>query len=210
MRKRLLAILLSICLLVGVFSSTVLAAGSDETEYTKTLYVDADGQADGTGTPENPFSSLQEAVAAADTSGQTLIYVMSDLTLNSIVGIWEKHVTIASDPVSMEANNGQAFTISRGDPFQTSRDSARGTYNPAMIEVGGTTGQGVVASLRLENIVLDDRGKAQGGTGTEQKSYYIQAAWKYRFWRPHHRIQRAHLQHGYCPGRHDRYVQRNR
>ena len=90
MKKRLLASLLSICLLVGLFPSTALAAGTDETEYTKTLYVDADGQADGTGTPENPFPSLQEAVAAADTNGQTLIYVMSDISLTSIVGIWEK------------------------------------------------------------------------------------------------------------------------
>ena len=176
MKKRLLASLLSICLLVGLFPLTVLAAGTDKAEYAKILYVDANGQADGTGTTEDPFQSLETAVAAADPNGRTLIYLMSDIGLNSIVSIWEKDVTIASDPVSMKANNGQAFTISRGDHFQTSSDLARGMYNPAMIEVGGTTGQGVVAYLRLENIVLDDQGKAQGGTDAEEKSYYIQAA----------------------------------
>lgn len=176
MKKRLLASLLSICLLVGLVPSAALAAGTDKAEYTKVLYVDADGQADGTGTSENPFLSLQEAVAAADANGQTLIYVTSDIILTSMVSIWEKNITIASDPAAMEANNGQPFTISRGDQFQTTRDPARGTYNPAMIEVGGTAGQGVVAYLRLENIVLDDQGKAQGGTDAEQKSYYIQAA----------------------------------
>lgn len=172
MKKRLVVSLLTICLLVGLFPSAAVAAGIDETAYTKILYVDATGPADGTGTPENPFQSLQEAVEAADTDGQTLIYVMSDIVLTSMVGIWEKQVTIASDPASMETNNGQAFTISRGDDFLTSRDPARDAYNPAMIEVGGATGQGVVARLRLENIVLDDKGKGQGGTN----AYYIQAA----------------------------------
>ncbi len=176
MKKRLLASLLSICLLVGLVPSAALAAGTDEADYAKILYVDADGQADGTGTSENPFLSLQEAVAAADANGQTLIYVTSDIILTSMVSIWEKNITIASDPAATEANNGQPFTISRGDQFQTTRDPARGTYNPAMIEVGGTAGQGVVAYLRLENIVLDDQGKAQGGTDAEQKSYYIQVA----------------------------------
>lgn len=171
MKKRLLASLLSICLLVGLFPSTASAAWTGETG--KILYVDADGQADGTGTSDHPFQSLQKAAAAADNNGQTLIYLMSDIALTSVVSIWEKNITIASDPVSMQANNGQAFTISRGDSFQTSRDAARGAYNPAMIEVGGTTGQGVVANLRLENVVLDDQGKAQGGANRE---YFIQAA----------------------------------
>jgi hypothetical protein len=176
MKKRLLASLMSLCLLVGLFPSTVLAVGTGETEYAKTLYVDADGQADGTGTREAPFLTLEEAVGAAAVNGQTMIYVMSDIILTSMIGIWEKDVIIASDPVAMEEHNRQAFTISRGDNFQTSRDSARSGYNPAMIEVGGTTGQGVVAYLRLENIVLDDQGKAQGGTGIENKTYFIQAA----------------------------------
>ena len=125
------------------------------------------------GTRENPYASLAKAVDEAPANKKTLIYVMSDITLTSIVGVWEKDITIASEPAAMEKNGGAVFTISRGDSFATSSDSARSTYNPAMIEVGGTTGQGVVARLRLENIVLDDGGIAQGGTSN---TYFIQAA----------------------------------
>lgn len=166
MKKRVWIALLVICLLVGLLATTALAAGMDETEYDKILYVNVSAGENGNGTKAAPFNTLEDAVGSA--SGKTLIYVMSDITLTSKVGIWEKNVTIASEPAA-----GQAFTISRGDSFNTAYDPARGYYNPAMIEVGGTTDQGVVAYLRLENIILDDRGIAQGGDDGE---YFIQAA----------------------------------
>lgn len=170
MKKRVWIALLVICLLVGLLATTALAAGMDETEYDKILYVNVSAGENGNGTKAAPFDTLEDAVGSA--SGKTLIYVMSDITLTSKVGIWEKNVTIASEPDAMVAN-GKAFTISRGANFNTASDTARLGYNPAMIEVGGATGQGVVAYLRLENIVLDDGGIAQGG---ETNQYFIQAA----------------------------------
>lgn len=143
-------------------------------EPAKTVYVSEAGNDEtGDGSQKAPYASLAAAVTNAPANKKTLIYVMSDITLTSIVGVWEKDITIASEPAAMEKNGGAVFTISRGDSFATSSDSARSTYNPAMIEVGGTTGQGVVARLRLENIVLNDKGIAQGGTSN---TYFIQAA----------------------------------
>ena len=124
------------------------------------VYVSKDGSDDGDGTKETPYATLAKAVTAAG-SGDT-IYVMSDLEMDKMAWVWEKELTITSygtDPV----------TISRGDDFQTNSDLARQEYNPAMIEVGGKTGeQGTVSSLTLTNIVLDDMGIYEG-------EYFVQA-----------------------------------
>ena len=174
MKKRLLAAFLSLVMAISLLPGTAWAAEPDETQYDAVFYVNADATVSGDGKADSPYKTLAAAVTAAPANKKTLIYVMSDITLTSIVGVWEKDITIASEPAAMEKNGGAVFTISRGDSFATSSDSARSTYNPAMIEVGGTTGQGVVARLRLENIVLDDRGIAQGGTSNN--TYFIQAA----------------------------------
>ena len=51
--------------------------------------------------------------------------------------------------------------------LRSSKDSARSTYNPALIEVDSTVGPNT-ASLKLSNIILDDGGKHEG-------SYFVQA-----------------------------------
>ena len=115
------------------------------------IFVSATGSDSNSGeTEEEPVATLAKAVGIAE-SGDT-IYLLSDLTLNEMVSVWHKHLII----------NGNGFTITRGENFNTNSDPARESYNPAMIEVGGQTGQGTVASLRLENIILDDVFQKEG------------------------------------------------
>ena len=82
-------------------------------------------------------------------------------------GHYNKGLTIMSDekgPHTITRVGG--FTEIKGevDPedeeFETMADNYRSHYNPAMIEVGGSSSES--ASLRLENIILDDAGKTEG------------------------------------------------
>ena len=76
------------------------------------------------------------------------------------------------------------YTVTRGSPFTTQSDPARSTYNPAMVEVQTTGGEG--AGLTLTNIIFDDAGKKEGavfaqavsddGTGTVHNTDYVQDA----------------------------------
>lgn len=102
------------------------------------------------------YASLAEAVEAANgmTEKDITIELLSDITATACARIVDKNIIITSvDPEN-------PVTITRGDEFATIQDTARSTYNPAMIEVTTPNGQG--ASLRLENIVLDDAGKYEG------------------------------------------------
>lgn len=93
------------------------------------VYVSADGSDDNSGTREQPYATLAKAVDAAE-DGDT-VYVMSDLTMTESARFWNKHLTIASD--------GGTFTVTRSSEFEPTSDLARGTYNGAMIEVGGSS-----------------------------------------------------------------------
>ncbi len=123
------------------------------------VYVSAEGSDDtGEGTREKPVATLAKAVNVAK-SGAT-IYVMSDLTMTECARFYGKHLTITS-------GEGGPYTLTRGDDFAEQQDSARSTYNPALIEVDSTVGPNT-ASLKLSNIILDDGGKHEG-------SYFVQA-----------------------------------
>ena len=157
MRKKVLSTLLSLCLLIGLLP-TALAA--DNAIYVKanedTSYV-------GNGTLENPFTTLAEAVLAAD--DRATIYVMSDLTMTKCARYYGKHLTIIGQPGENDADG--VITVTRGDGFETIDDDRRSWYNPAMIEVGGKKDENdnpitQSASLRLENITFDDDGKKMG------------------------------------------------
>ena len=132
------------------------------------VYVSESGNDEaGNGTHDNPYATLAKAVDAAQ-DGAT-IYVMSDLTMNACARYYGKDLTITS-------GEGGPYTLTRGNNFTQQQDSARSTYNPAMIEVCSTSGPGT-ASLTLTNIILDDAGK-QGGdnpNSTEDPNYFIQA-----------------------------------
>ena len=118
----------------------------------ETIYVANTGSDDGEGTVNSPYASLKKAVEAA-ADGATII-VKDNITVNELARIVDKDITITS------ADPENPVTITRGDNFKQAQDNARSTYNPAMIEVTTPSSQG--ASLRLENIVLDDAGKHEG------------------------------------------------
>ena len=134
------------------------------------VYVsNAGNDTNGEGTQSNPYATLAKAVTAA-VDGAT-IYVMSDLTMTESARFWNKHLTITS------FDKEHPVTLTRGQPFAPTQDSARRGYNGALIEVGGTTFN-QESSLTLENIILDDAGLRGGDTSTEEEDdvYFIQAA----------------------------------
>ena len=128
---------------------------------TNVYYVRKDGNDTNDGSLEAPFATLGYAVRIA-ASGST-IFVLSDLEVDKIIYIWNKDITIKSE-------EGKRYTLKRSEEFNPNSD-ARGSYNPAMIEVGGTPGS-MLSTLRLEDIILDDANRKEG-------EYFIQAASTY-------------------------------
>lgn len=171
-RLSILCIAVLLCALLPVLAGATSPGDLPETVDPNAVYVRADGRDDGAGSQEDPYATLAKAVEMAD-DGDT-IYVMSDLVSNTVARVWDRSLTIASEPQAMTENNGEAFVISRADNFNQTMDSARSSYNPAMIEVGGETSNDIVASLLLENIVLDDAGET-GASKEASELYFIQA-----------------------------------
>ena len=160
MKKRWLGILLVLCLLVCFAPAALAAEGEVPAAGTlNEVYVSKGGNDEtGEGTQEKPVASLAKAVDLA--ADNATIYVMSDLTMEKCARYYGKDLTITS-------GEGGPYTVTRGDTFDALSDTARVWYNPAMIEVGSTTGPGT-ASLTLSNITFDDAGKKVG-------EYFIQA-----------------------------------
>lgn len=105
------------------------------------------------GSVNNPCKTLADAVKAANELKRkdVTIEIQSDLTATECARINSKDVTI----------KGHGHTITRGDGFAQIQDNARSTYNPAMIEVCDPS-HSIHASLRLEDITLDDGEKTAG------------------------------------------------
>ena len=97
---------------------------------------------------EQSYATLQAAFNAIPQGRTETIYVTSNVTVNETARCTgtRKNITITS-------GEGGPFTITRGE-ISAVQDSARSTYNPAMIEIDG--------NLRLENIILDDGSKTAG------------------------------------------------
>ena len=175
MKRRVLSCLMALVLVFGLLPATVFAARGTGTA----VYVRSDGNdTTGDGSADNPYATLAKAVDAAD-DGAT-VYVMSDLTMTECARFYSKSLTITSD------ENG-SYTITRGSSFKMQSDDARSWYNPAMVEVQTTGGEG--AGLTLTNIIFDDGGTHEGtvfaqavsddGTGTADTSHntdYVQDA----------------------------------
>ena len=123
------------------------------------IYVASTGSDDGEGTVNSPYASLKKAVEEA-ADGATII-VKDDISVNELARIADKDITITSE------DHGNPATVTRGDNFETANDPARSWYNPAMIEV--TVSEGNTASLKLENIILDDAGICEG-------EYFVQTS----------------------------------
>ena len=133
------------------FSLTAPAAAQD-------IYVSESGNdASGDGSVENPYATLAKAAEVVnqepDTGKAFTIHVMSDLTAKECARFYDHAVTIVGE--------GEITpTVRRAESFATQQDTARGTYNPAMIEIQTANAP---ASLTLRNIILDDDGR-HGGT----------------------------------------------
>lgn len=171
-RLSILCIAVLLCALLPVLAGATSPGDPSETVDPNAVYVSVNGDDDGDGSQNSPYATLAKAVEKAD-DGAT-IYVMSDLGMSQRAQVWDKSLTITSEPKAMAENDNEAFVITRENTFVQVQDSARSTYNPAMIEVGGETNNDIVASLLLKNIILDDAGKT-GGKVDASELYFMQA-----------------------------------
>ena len=145
--KKTLAIMLALIMVLALVPSVALAEGS-------AIYVSNAGDDTNNGlSATTPLATLAKAVEVAE-DGAT-IYVMSDLTMEKCARFYDKSLTITS-------GDSGPHTVTRGDNFDRLTDTARGAYNPAMIEVQTNTEGGKSAGLTLTNIVFDDGGKTRG------------------------------------------------
>lgn len=172
MKRRILSSLMALVLCLTLLPAAAYADGGTA------VYVSSSGSDGNVGTQTAPYATLAKAVDVAE-DGAT-IYVMSNLTMKECARFYSKSLTITSDEKG-------PYTVTRGHGFAAQDDPARKRYNPAMIEVQTTGGEG--AGLTLTNIIFDDAGKTSGtvfaqavsddGTGTVDTSHntdYVQDA----------------------------------
>ena len=147
MKRRISSTLMALVLCLTLLPAAAYADGGTA------VYVSSAGDdTAGNGSQSAPYATLAKAVEEAE-DGAT-IYVMSDLTMTKCARYYDKGLTITS----LDPNN--PVTISRGTEFDSQSDHARSWYNPAMVEVQTTGGEG--AGLTLTNIIFDDDGKKEG------------------------------------------------
>ena len=109
---RLLSLLLVCAMMIGLLPASALAA--DDPETVPAVYVSANGSdTEGAGTFEKPYATLVRAVGAAQ-DGAT-IRVMTDLTINELVRVTDKHLTITS------LDEEEPVTLIRGSVHHTGR-----------------------------------------------------------------------------------------
>lgn len=131
--------------------AAVKAARAAADNSLETVYVSAGGDdKEGAGTEDSPVASLAKAVNVVKSGGT--IQLLTDLNAASLTYIEAKTVTV----------NGNGYSITRSDGFAQKNDLARGGYNPAIIEVANG------ASLRLENITINDAFRQEADTYLEQ------------------------------------------
>lgn len=124
------------------------ASHEETAKATDKIYVSSTGADNSaTGSQERPYGTLAKAVEMVAPGG--VVAIVNDLVINKGVRLVDKSVVI-------EAAGSMPVTVTRGDSFATTNDVARSWYNPAMIEVTGSS------NLTLSNIVLDDAGKFEG------------------------------------------------
>lgn len=169
MKRRILSSLMALVLCLTLLPAAAYADGGTA------VYVSSSGSDGNGGTQTAPYATLAKAVEEAE-DGAT-IYVMSDLTMTDCARFYSKSLTITS-------GEGGPYTVTRDNSFTTQSDHARSWYNPAMVEVQTTGGEG--AGLTLTNIIFDDDGKKEGtvfaqavsddGTGTVDNTEHVQDA----------------------------------
>lgn len=160
MKKRFLACLLALCLLVcfapAAFAAEVPAPASNAVYVSSANSEDlpedvvAGNDETGNGTQAAPYASLAKAVDAL--KGKTgEIYLLSDITASRLALVDGENGTPANITI-----DGQGHIVTRSDDFSTTNDLGRGGYNPAMIEVANGS------TLTLKDITLDDAFKTEG------------------------------------------------
>lgn len=168
--RHILSLVLTCAMLLSLFPVVALAEEPENTpntaadtlaepvpiaEPTQKVYVSAGGDdTTGTGESDKPYATLQKAVSTA-LDGAT-IYVMTNLTINELARITDKHLTITSvDPA-------QPVTLTRGSV--QGADNNQSHYNSAMIEVTTVASEDSdnASSVTLTSIILDDAGKHDG------------------------------------------------
>lgn len=147
------------------------------------IYVSGSGSDEsGDGSEAMPYATLAKAAEVVyqepDTGKAFTIHVVSDLTAAACARFYDHAVTIVGEGETPP-------TVSREESFATQQDTARGAYNPAMIEIQTAKAP---ASLTLRNIILDDHGRHEGsvfaqavsqgenGGATSNNSTYVQDA----------------------------------
>lgn len=147
------------------------------------IYVSGSGSDEsGDGSEANPYATLAKAAEVVnqdtDPGNAFTIHVMSDLTAKACARFYDHAVTIVGEGETSP-------TVSRGEGFAMQQDTARGTYNPAMIEIQTANAP---ASLTLRNIILDDGGlhvgtvfaqavsQGENGGDAPNNSTYVQDA----------------------------------
>lgn len=158
-----------------LLETQLFGSADTETENEATeIYVSSSGSDDdeqNNGSREKPYATLAKAVGEAE-DGAT-IYVMSDLEISACARIDSKHLTITS------FDGDSPCTIKRSGEFDSINDTARGWYNPAMIEVQTAEDS---AGLTLTNIILDDNNSRKGSVfaqavnGGSSNTDYVQDA----------------------------------
>lgn len=151
--RHLLSILLVYSMVISMMPVTAIAIDSEDVP---AVYVSADGNdTEGVGTREKPYATLARAVGAAQ-DGAT-IRVMTDLTINELARVTDKHLTVTSLDEEAPVTLTRGSEVKGADPHQSH-------YYSAMIEV--TTNQeedsDSASSVTLAHIILTDEGRHNG------------------------------------------------
>ena len=120
----------------------------------QTIYVSSEGNDVNDGSNEKPYATLAKAVEQAEDGA--VIYVMTNLTVNTLARVTDKHVTVTS------VNPDNPVTLTRGSV--QGADNNQSHYNSAMIEVTTFASEDSdnASSVTLTDIILDDAGKHDG------------------------------------------------
>lgn len=124
-------------------------------EKSREIFVSAAGSDGNDGSEAKPLATLAAAAEAANAAQENTVYVilLSDLTVGSTARFLGKNVILMS--------NEGACMLSRSAEFAKARDALRGSYNPAMIEVGDLQGA-APARLSVDSVILNDCGAHEG------------------------------------------------
>ena len=160
-----LALVLSLALpafaegsIVGNENENVAQEIPQDTSTALEIFVSASGDDGNDGSETAPVASLWSAALRANNAQEATVYIilLSDITVTRTARFVGKTVILMS-------NGEKPFVVSRGGDFEQATDALRGTYNPAMIELGDVEGAGAFAArLTVENVVFDDMAASEG------------------------------------------------